>query len=74
MGLIKLQQYIWFGFHVGGFHRSLLENDLMGAITRADEINRQEIHAICLFIWNHFPPESHGSKEKVAKYMKSRRV
>ena len=69
-----LQNYIWFGFHVGGFHKSLLENDLMGAITKADELNRQEIHSICLFIWNHFPPESHGSKEKVAKYMKSRRV
>ena len=54
---------------VGGFLTAVLENDLHGALTRADTHN-----AICLTAWGHIlyhylPSQCWGSPAKVAEWL-----
>lgn len=53
----------------GGFLRAVLENDLIGAINKADHINLIYLPHIAAYIYNRLPSGSWGSPEKVAKWL-----
>lgn len=53
----------------GGFLRKCLENDLIGAVGKADHSNRRRIVEIACYIYNKLPVGSWGSKEAVDKWL-----
>ena len=61
----SIDRYVEHGIPCGGFLTSVLENDLMGAMSRADESSRQNLHAICQYVYNDIPGNVHGSRERV---------
>ncbi len=65
-----MQRYIENRIEPGGFLTAVLSNDLMGAMARADNINRIELYSICNFIYNEAPSTCHGSPEKVRAWLK----
>ena len=54
----------------GGFLRAVLENDLMEAMGRGDDDALENLSAICMHIYNNMPASCHGSKERVATWLK----
>jgi len=57
--------YIEDGIHRGHFLTALFENDLAGAISRADHINEHKLKDMMQWIYNEAPNNCWGSKEKV---------
>ncbi len=54
----------------GSFLRAVLENDLMGAIGRADNQNHADLREICMYVYNELEPGTcWGSKEKVKEWL-----
>lgn len=53
----------------GSFTRAVLENDLAGAMGRADIENRAALREIVTLVWNDFPSGLWGSPEKVAAHL-----
>lgn len=64
-GLIR---YVVNGIEPGGFLLSFLENDLMGALGKADQTNVLAFWEIGNFVHNCIPMDCHGSPEKVEKW------
>ncbi len=62
VGLIR---HIIAGGHVGGFLNAFLNNDLRGAVIRADGDSIRKLHELVQFIYSHSPRDCHGSYEKV---------
>ena len=60
-----IDAYVESGLPLGGFLTTVMENDLMGAMARADVYNRASLHAICGYIYMEIPSDCHGSREKV---------
>lgn len=58
-----MQRYIEKGIDPGSFLTAVLCNDLMGAMGKADEINRERLWDICCFVYNDAPSVCHGSIE-----------
>lgn len=56
---------------VGHFLTAVLSNDLFGAMARADQRNRANLHNICQFIYNNFPVGTYGTPEKVKAWLKN---
>lgn len=52
----------------GGFLKSVLENDLFGAMGKADLHNRKTLFEICRYIHNELPSSCFGSKEIVENW------
>lgn len=69
-GLIN---YIERGEEPGGFLGAVMENDLGGAVARADGINIDLLPAYVLFLYNQAPSGCHGSTEKVKEWMEKKR-
>ena len=65
----SINNYIEHGFEPGGFVRSCLENDLMGAMGRADVYNRASLFQITQYIYNDIPSASHGSPAIVQAWL-----
>ena len=57
--------YIRHGHQVGGFLTALFSNDLMEAVTRADDCNCACMLNWARFVYNEMPSDSWGSPEKV---------
>ena len=53
----------------GGFLEAVLENNLMGAICRADEDNQRDLFEICYFVHTYLPASCRGSKEIVTNWL-----
>jgi hypothetical protein len=53
----------------GRFLRAVLENDLQGAIARADPESLAAMRGICQYVFNALPGLCWGSKEKVAAWL-----
>jgi hypothetical protein len=53
----------------GGGLQAILENDLHGALTRADPETRAALPTIACFLHNEAPSACHGSKENVAAWL-----
>ena len=68
--VLGLWLYITRGIEPGSFLMAVLENNLMEAFGRADEMNRGSMFEICQFVYNHLPAACHGSPEKVSRWMK----
>jgi len=66
-GLIR---HILRGDFVGGFLTAFLENDLIGAVSRADADSYKGMRELCQFIHNYSPRDCHGSREIVRAWQK----
>lgn len=64
----SLKRYVERGIEPGGFLTAVLENDLMGAMGRADAINRANLHNICRYVYNELPSHIWGSREIVQNH------
>jgi hypothetical protein len=53
----------------GGFLRAVLENDLLQACLRADDVNRYELATIVLWLHHYASATGWGSPEKVAAWL-----
>ena len=67
-----IERYIFNRYEPGGFLMSVLSNDLMGAVARADSENVRAIKDICQFIYNEIPSTAWGSPKKVAEWLDNR--
>ena len=68
-----MRRYIERGIEGGSFLMAVLENDLMGALGKADRINLSRLHDYGTFLYNNAPSVCFGSREKVSAYIKARR-
>jgi len=68
-----LERYINHGIPPGSFLRAVLENNLLGAFSKADETNRHAMYEWACVL-NTLPLNCWGSEEKVLAYMKSKHV
>jgi len=68
-----IDQYAENGIPLGDFLTALLANDLMGALGRADEGNREDIFALCMYVHNEVPGGIHGCYEIVALHIKTKK-
>jgi hypothetical protein len=68
-----LERYVVNGYEPGSFLMAVLTNDLMGAVGRADDMNRYALFDICLWLYNEAPSNCHGSFETVVEYIKAKR-
>ena len=67
-----MQLYVEEGIKAGSFLTACLENDLIGAINRADPDNLTRLQDIVKWINWEIPHDCWGSKEKVAKWLGKR--
>lgn len=56
-----LERWIRNGVEPGGFLRALLQNDLVGAVLRADPISREAIPSVVRWLTESAPEGSYGS-------------
>lgn len=66
-GLIR---YLVHKIPPGDFLCYVLENDLFGAVSHADDINIKVLHVYCAFFYNETPSGCWGSAEKVKSWLK----
>lgn len=66
-----VRNYFYHGYHPGGFLTAVLENDLMGALAKADDINRYALPKYGEFLFNFVPAGSFGSSERVDAWLAS---
>lgn len=64
-----LERYVKYRVPTGSFLHAVLTNDLMEAMGRADEENREDIFEICQYIYNHLPIACYGSPKAVKKWL-----
>ena len=64
-----MRLYIERGVEPGSFITAVLCNDLMGALGKADDINRHRLFDYGLFLYNEVPSSCFGSREKVAAWV-----
>lgn len=67
----SINRYVEHGRECGGFLTCVLENDLMGAMGRADDTSRLNLHAICQYVYNDVPFNVHGSPERVRAHLQA---
>ena len=56
----------------GGFLTAVLENDLMGAFSKADMTNERALHSYAKWLFNHANVGAFGSPEKVKAWLENR--
>lgn len=64
-----MRRYIERGIEAGSFMTAVLSNDLMGALGKADDVNRHQLFAYASFLYNEAPRACHGSPEAVAAWI-----
>lgn len=64
--------YLSDGIEPGSFLLSVLMNDLSGACSRADDINRDRLFDYVSFLWNEAPSAAWGSRDKVIEWTKEK--
>lgn len=60
-----MQLYIEKGFRTGHFLTAVLSNDLLGAVSRADDTNIKLLPAIVRWLYNEAPSNCWGDVKKV---------
>lgn len=68
----SLERYFFHGLEPGSFLVSVLSNDLMGACTRSDHINRDSIVGIATWVLHNAPPESWGNHTSIKLWIEDR--
>lgn len=71
--LSTLDNWGEFGYECGGFLTAVLENDLSGAVARADHINIKIIPDIVKYVFNELPAACWGSPEAVKRWYGKKR-
>ena len=66
-----IDRYILDGIPTGDFMYNVLVNDLNGAVSHADKENSACLANIVGYIHNYVPNCCHGSREKVANWIKA---
>ena len=64
-----LENYFLRGYEPGSFLMALLQNDLVGAVCRADSENGKCLKNIVVWVLNYAPSDSHGNKERVYNWL-----
>ena len=67
-----MERYMQYGIEPGSFLTAVLCNDLMGAVGRADSINRARLNDYATWLYNNAPRMSFGSLEKVERWIAHR--
>lgn len=65
-------RYLRDGIEPGHFLTAVLENNMMEAMGRADEMSRAGLYSICQYLYNHAPGSCYGSPERVQRWMRAR--
>lgn len=68
----SLENYFFRGFEPGSFVTSVLANDLMGAVTRCDHINKNHIVDISKWVMHNAPHGSWGDMETVINWVQDK--
>ena len=66
-----LRLYVEEGIPPGSFLTSVIENDLMQAVDRADDRNIRNLPAYANYFYNHTPSACHGSREKMKAWIEA---
>jgi len=69
-----LERYITHGILPGDFLLSVLKNDLMGAVARADHENSQCLRDIAAWVYMRAPGDSWGDRDTIRDYSTSKRA
>jgi hypothetical protein len=64
-----LARYLVHGIQPGGFMSAVLDNDLIGAFSRADLIAARSMREIVAFLYNWAPRSSYGMKGSVDAWL-----
>lgn len=67
-----LDRYVEQRIPTGGFLQAVLENDLVAAVSRADDQNRQALADIVQYIYNNLPLACWGSPESVKTWLEGK--
>lgn len=67
-----IENYLIRGYHPGGFVSSVLSNDLFGACTSCDHINKQAIVDIVKWVACMVPSASWGSRQAIADWIEDK--
>lgn len=59
------------GYEPGGFLYSVLNNDLFGAVGRADAENIRALKDICGWVYNRLPSASWGNVDKIEAWIRA---
>ena len=68
--IVGVKRYVENGEDAGHFLTALFSNDLVGALSRADDSNREKIWDWVKFLWNEVPSNCWGSREEVLRWKK----
>jgi len=68
----SIDRYVQHGISTGSFLQSVLENDLKGAIGRADTEALLSLKDIVQYCYNEIPSECWGSKENVKDWLQNK--
>lgn len=69
-----LERYVRYRIPTGSFLHAVLTNDLMEAMAKADEENREDIYEICQYIYNNLPITCYGSPKAVSEWLQGRHM
>lgn len=64
-----LDRYVNDRLPPGGFLTAVLTNDLTGAVTRADDINRRHLPEIVGYLFNECPASCWGNQQRVEAWL-----
>ena len=64
-----IDNFVSKGWKPGGFVRSVLANDFLGAFGAADENNTLHMRAIAAYVYNEVPMDCRGSYEAVEAWL-----
>lgn len=65
-----LENYFFYGYEPGSFVYAVLSNDLIGACTRCDHVNRDQIVQIVKWVIQRAPAGSWGNEQRVLNWIK----
>lgn len=68
-----LRRYIYDRIPPGDFLLAVLSNDLLGAVSRADDLNRGKLVDIISYLYNEAPRFCWGSPQAVESWLKTRK-
>lgn len=69
----SLNLYVEHRLHTGGFLKAVLENDLVGAVSRADRESLSSLGDIVAYVFNELPGDCWGNPEKVDQWLSSKK-
>jgi len=68
----SLERYVLYGIPAGGFVTAVLENNLIGAVARADSTNAAHLTSIVIYVYNVLPFKASGSHDSVVNWVSSK--